>query len=84
MAKHSKRAKAKYQRAKYSQPSTPVNTIGQTSRSENTRTQKSVMDTAIVQTSADKYRYITSDLRNIGVISGICIIILVILTFVLQ
>ena len=85
MPKQSRRSKAKFQKARNRQQVTPVNRVDTVNKAAiDTRVAKSAASVAQAALSSDKYKYILSDLRNIGIISGALISILIVLTFVLQ
>ena len=83
MAKKSRRNRAKRQANVKKLEKVGIAPVGSTKSS----TESAIVTTPVIaKTSAaqmSQYRYVINDLRNIGIIAGALIIILIILTFIL-
>lgn len=83
MAKKSKRNRAKHQASTRKIEKEKTVPIESSKLSAETKIPVSAVAQKTSSTQAFQYRYVVAELRNIGIIAGALIIILIILTFVL-
>jgi hypothetical protein len=83
MSKKSRRARTKY-KATNKSPKTTANTVaGQTNQSvESTRAVPSTQQSGAIKSPG--YGYVLTELRQIGIIAGVLILVIIVLTFVLN
>ncbi|HAV10271.1 MAG TPA: hypothetical protein DCX22_01450 [Dehalococcoidia bacterium] len=79
----SKRSKAKFQRAKNVQQNV-VTSKSSSTPVDGARVARTVAVGTQTISTENRYKYITSDLRNIAIIAGALIVLLFVLTFFIQ